>query len=125
MGTNQSILESKVMLVVYLQNLGATKLRVLWLKRIPCVRSWVVLLSCSPLVNKENSSSNLVLILCHVYWFNEYFRLCYLCDFHLTSDIYMHEILLEVFALCRWRSTSLEALERSRAREDQSWINRR
>ena len=32
----------------------------------------------------------------------------------------MHEILLEGFSLCRWRSTSLEDLERSGAREDQA-----
>ena len=72
MGANQSILESKVMLVVYLQSLGVEELRVLWLQRIPYVISWVVLLSYSPFVKKENSSSNLVLSLFHVYWFNEY-----------------------------------------------------
>ena len=60
------------MLLVYLQSLGAVELRVLWLQRSPCVRSWVVLLSYSPLVNKENSSSNLVLSLFHVYSLNEY-----------------------------------------------------
>ena len=70
-------LESKVMLVVYLQNLGAAELRVLWLQRSPCVRSWVVFLPISLLVNKENSSSNLVLCLSHVYWFNEYVELYY------------------------------------------------
>ena len=72
MGANQSILERKVMLVVYLQNLGAVELGLLWLQRSPCVRSWVVLLSYSPLVNKENSSSNLVLSLFHVYLLNGY-----------------------------------------------------
>ena len=56
------------MLVVYLQSLGAAKLRVLWLQRSPCLRSWVVLLSHSSIVNKENSSSNLVLSLFHVFW---------------------------------------------------------
>ena len=56
------------MLVVYLQNLGAVELRVLWLQRIPCLRSWVVLLSHSSIVNKDNSSSNLVVSLFHVYW---------------------------------------------------------
>ena len=70
-GTNQLILERKVMLVVYLDNLGVAELRVLWLQRSPCVRSWFVLLSYSSLVNKDNSSSNLVLSLFHVYWFNE------------------------------------------------------
>ena len=89
MGANQSILESKVMLVVYLQSLGAAELRVLWLQRSPYVRSWVVLLSYSPLVNKENYSSNLVLSLFHVYWFNEYVCLCYLYDFPLTFNIYI------------------------------------
>ena len=68
MGANQSILESKVMLVVYLQNIGAAELRVLWSQRIHCVKRWVVLLSYSSLVNKENSSSNLVLSLFHVFW---------------------------------------------------------
>ena len=68
MGTNQSILERKVMLVVYLQNLGAAKLRFFWLQRSPCLRSWVVLLSHSLIVNKENSSSNIVLSLFHVLW---------------------------------------------------------
>ena len=118
--TNESILESKVMMVVYLQSLGAAELRVLWFQRSPCVRSWVVLLSCSPLVNKENSSSNLVLSLFHVYWLNEYVWLCYIYAFHLTSNIHMHEILLEGFSLCRWTSTSLEALERSGVKEDQA-----
>ena len=51
---NQSSLESKVMLVVYLQSHGAVELKVLWLQRSPCVRSWVVL------------------SLFHVYWLNEY-----------------------------------------------------
>ena len=56
------------MLVVYLQKLGATELRVLWLWRSPCLRSWVVLLSHSLIVNKENYSSNIVLSLFHVLW---------------------------------------------------------
>ena len=47
---------------------GAVELRVLWLQRSPCLRSYVVLLSHSPIVNKENSSSNLVLCIFHVYW---------------------------------------------------------
>ena len=68
MGTKESILESKVMLVVYLQNIGTTELIVLWLQRSPCPRNWVVLLSHSLIVNKENSSSNLVLSLFHVFW---------------------------------------------------------
>ena len=45
----------------------------------------------------------------------------------------MHEILIEGFSLYKWRSASLEALERSGAREDersgaredQAWNNRR
>ena len=68
MGTNQSILESKVMVVLYLQNIGVAELRVLWLQRIPCLRSWVVLLSHSLSVNKDNSSTNIVLSLFHVFW---------------------------------------------------------
>ena len=68
MGTNQSILERKVMLVVYIHNIGAVELRVLWLQMITCLRSWVVLLSHSSIVNKENSSSNLVLSIFHVFW---------------------------------------------------------
>ena len=56
------------MLVVYLQNLGAAELRVLWLQRSLCLRSWVVFLSYSSIVNKENYSSNLVLCTFHVYW---------------------------------------------------------
>ena len=75
MGANQSILESNVMLVVYLQNLGAAELRFLWLQRIPCVRSWVVLLSYSPLVNKESSSSKLILS------FFMYIVLMNMCDY--------------------------------------------
>ena len=73
MGTNQAILERKVMLVVYIHNLGVAELRVLWLQRSPCLRSWVVLLSHSSIVNKENSSSNLVLILFHVFWLMDIF----------------------------------------------------
>ena len=68
MGANQSILERKVMVVVYLQNLGEAKLSVFWLQRNPYLRSWVVFLSFSLIVNKENSSSNLVLSLFHVLW---------------------------------------------------------
>ena len=56
------------MLVVYLQSLGAIEIRVLWLQRSPCLRSWVILLSHSLIVNKENSSSNIVLSLFHVLW---------------------------------------------------------
>ena len=67
-GDNESILERKVMLVVYIQSLGATKLRFLWLQRSPCLKSWVVLLSYSSILNKENFYSNLVLSLFHVYW---------------------------------------------------------
>ena len=68
MGTKKSILERKVMLVVYLQSLGVAELIFLWLQSSPCLRSWVVLLSHSSIVNEENSSSNLVLSLFHVYW---------------------------------------------------------
>ena len=72
MGIIDQFLERKVMLVVYLQNLGVAELRFLWLQRSPSVKIWVVFLSYSSLVNKENSSSNLVMSLSHVYWFNEY-----------------------------------------------------
>ena len=48
---------------------GAEKLRVLCLQRSPCSsRRWVVHLSHSLIVNKENSSSNSVLSLFHVSW---------------------------------------------------------
>ena len=63
------------MLVVYLQNLGAAELKVLWLQRSPCLISWVVFLSYSSIVNKENSSSNLVLCIFHVYWLANMFVL--------------------------------------------------
>ena len=56
------------MLVVYLQNLGAAEHRVLWLQRSPYLRRCVVLLSYSSIVNKDNSSSNLVLSPFHVFW---------------------------------------------------------
>ena len=48
------------------RSIGAAELRVLWLERSPYLRSWVVLLSHSLIVNKENSSSNIVLSLFHV-----------------------------------------------------------
>ena len=47
---------------------GAAKLRVLWLQRSPCIRCWVVHLSHSLIVNKENYSSNFVLNIFHVSW---------------------------------------------------------
>ena len=47
---------------------GAAELRILWLQRSPCFRHWVVHLSHSLIVNKENSSSNFVLSLFHVSW---------------------------------------------------------
>ena len=43
--------------------------------------------------------------------------------FHLTSDIYMYEILLEELALCRGIEASLEALNKVEAREYQARIN--
>ena len=51
---------------------GAAKLRVLWLHRSPCLKCWVVHLSHSLIVNKDNSSSNIVLSLFHVLWFDKY-----------------------------------------------------
>ena len=50
----------------------AAEIRVLWLQRSPCLRRWVVHLSHSLIVNKENSSSNFVLSLFHVLGFYEY-----------------------------------------------------
>ena len=50
----------------------AAKLIILWLQRSPCFRHWVVHLSHSPIVNKENSSSNIALSLFHVLGFDEY-----------------------------------------------------
>ena len=81
------------------------------------------ILTNSLFVNKENSSSNIVMCLSHVYWFNEDISIILLICFHLTSDKYMYEILLEELALCRLREEALEALEKIEAREDQAWIN--
>ena len=53
---------------LYSEFFGVVELRVLWLQRIPCLRLWVVLLSHSLIVNKEKSSSNIVLSLFHVSW---------------------------------------------------------
>ena len=50
------------------RSIGEAELRVLWLQRIPCLRSWVVILSHSLIVNKDNSSCNIVLSLFHVLW---------------------------------------------------------
>ena len=52
----------------YSKVFGAAELRILWLQRSPCLRHWVVHLSHSVIVNKENSSSNIVLSLFHVLW---------------------------------------------------------
>ena len=68
-GTKESILERKVMLVVYLHNLGAVELRVLVLE--VGLYSYLI----HHLAHKDNSSPNLVLCLSHVYWFNECFQL--------------------------------------------------
>ena len=51
---------------------GAAEIRVLWLQRSPCLRRWVVHLSHSLIVNKENPSSNFVLSLFHVSLVDEY-----------------------------------------------------
>ena len=51
---------------ISLEVFGAVEIRVLWLYRIPCLRRWVVHLSHSLIVNKENSSSNFLLSLFHV-----------------------------------------------------------
>ena len=50
------------------ESFGAEKLRILCLQRSPCLRRWVVHLSHSLIVNKDNSSSNFVLSLFHVSW---------------------------------------------------------
>ena len=65
-GINQSRLERKVMMVVYLQKSWSSRTQSPLVAGNPCLRSWVVLLSHSLIVNKENSSSNLVLSLFHV-----------------------------------------------------------
>ena len=53
---------------------GAIELRVLWLQRSPLFRRWVVHLSHSLIVNKENSSSNFMLSLFHVSWLMNIFH---------------------------------------------------
>ena len=61
-GIKESSLERKFMLAVYLQKYWNNR------TQSPCLRSWVVLLSHSLIVNKENYSSNIVLSLFHVLW---------------------------------------------------------
>ena len=56
---------------IYSEVFGAVEIKVLWLQRSPCLRLWVVHLSHSLIVNKENSSSNFVLSLFHVLGFDE------------------------------------------------------
>ena len=46
----------------------AAKLGFFWLQRSPCLRGWVVHLSHSLIVNKDNSCSNIVLSLFHALW---------------------------------------------------------
>ena len=55
------------------------------------------------IVNKENYSFNFVLSLFHVSWFDEYFLLNTPYIVYLTCHIYMYNIVLGEFALCRWR----------------------
>ena len=74
MGLMNQFLERKVMLVVYLPSLGASELRVLSCRGF-LVSEAGCILTYSPFVNKENSSSNLELCLSRVYWFNEYVQL--------------------------------------------------
>ena len=62
------------MLVVYPNNIGVAELKVIWLQRSPCLRRWVVHLSHSLIVNKENSYSNIVLSLFHVLWLMNIFN---------------------------------------------------
>ena len=62
MGTNEGLLESKVMLVVYLQNLGAAKLRVFVSEA--GLYSYLI----HRLLTKRIFLPNLVLNLFHVFW---------------------------------------------------------
>ena len=78
----------------------SSELRVLWLQS-PCLRHWVVHLSHSLIVNKDNSSSNIVLSLFSCIMVDEYIRLCTRYIVYLTSYIYMYNILLGEFSLCR------------------------
>ena len=82
---------------------GAAELRVLWLQRSPCLGRWVVHLSHSLIVNKENSSSNFVLSLFHVLGFDECIWLSTIYIVYLTHHIYMYKFVLGEFSLCRWR----------------------
>ena len=78
------------------------------------------------IVNKETSSSNFVLSLFHVSWFDEYFLLSTLYIVHLTCHIYICiRLYLENLLFAGEGGASLKALESSRAGEDKAWINRR
>ena len=60
MGLINQFLERKVMMVVYyLQNIGAIEIKVLWLQRSPCIRSWVVFLPIHCLLIKRFLLPNL------------------------------------------------------------------
>ena len=76
MGLMNNCLKRKFMLVVYLQSLGVVELIVLGCKGVLVseagLHSYLFIVCIT-----KNSSSNLVLCLYHVYWFNEYVQLCY------------------------------------------------
>ena len=74
---------------ISLEFFGVVKLRVLWLQWSSCFRCWVVHLSHSLIVNKENSSSNFVLSLFHVLGFDEYILLSTIYIVYLTYYIHV------------------------------------
>ena len=88
---------------IYSEVFGAAELRVLWLQRSPCLRHWVVHLSHSLIVNKEDYFSNFVLSLFHVLGFDKYMWLSTIYVVYLTCYIYMYKIVLGEFSLRRWR----------------------
>ena len=104
---------------------GAEKLKILWLHRSPCLRRWVVHLSHSLIVNKENYSSNFVLSLFHVLGFDEYIWLSTIYVVYLPIIYTCIRSYLDNLLFAGEGGASLKALERSRAEQDKSWINRR
>ena len=59
---------------IFSEVFGAAELRFLWLHRSPCFKRWVVHLSHSLIVNKDNYSSNIMLSLFHVLWLMNIFN---------------------------------------------------
>ena len=72
-GINQSSLERKVMLVVYLQKSWSSITQSPLVVEESLFQALGYTLISFTIVNKENSSSNFVLSLFHVSWFDEYF----------------------------------------------------